>query len=115
MNYNKTFVVNKEMGPTSAGTEMMLSFPNSFIVRKIWVVTRIAGVAATHMVKLQNAAGSTDYASITVGTTVANSLLSATVDTASQVFTAGTVLRIQTVNNESTGKYTLYIAGAHAE
>ena len=41
MNYNKTFVINKDVAATAAGVEMNISFPSSFMIRKMWVVTKL--------------------------------------------------------------------------
>lgn len=116
MNYNKTFVLPFKVAATAAGIEAMISFPNSFLIRKIFVVTQVAGVAATHKIELQNSAGTTVYSLITPGTTVASTLIEGSAITeTSKVFDAGTILRLFTTNNESTGKYTAYVVGAHAE
>lgn len=116
MNYNKTFVINKDVAATAAGVEMNISFPSSFMIRKMWVVTKVAGVAATHKVEIQ-AVGGTVYAVCTVGTTAMSTYKAsdAEITEANRIFAGGTVLRVVTTNNESTGKYTLYIAGAHNE
>lgn len=116
MNYNKTFVIPFKVAATAAGIEAMISFPQSFLIRKIFLVTQVAGVAATHKIELQNNAGSTVYSLITPGTTAASTLMEGSAITeANRVFAAGTILRLFTTNNESTGKYTIYVVGAHNE
>jgi len=117
MNYNRPFLHSKICTPSAAGTEEVITFPSGFIIRKIWVVTKTAGSSAGHAIKLQNSAGSTDYASITVGTTVANTLITTggAVADASQVFAAGTILRLQSVTNDATAEYTVFVSGAYQD
>jgi hypothetical protein len=116
MDYNKTFVLPFNIAATAAGIEAMISFPNAFLIRKIFLVTRVAGVAATHRIELQNSAGSINYSTITPGTTVASTLMQGSeITEANRVFAGGTILRLFTTNNESTGRYTIYVVGAHQE
>lgn len=116
MNYNKTFILSKDVVATTAGVEFCFSFPSSFLIRKMWVVTQVAGVAATHKIEIQ-AVGGTVYGVCTVGTTAISTYKAedSAIAEASRVFDGGTVLRVVTTNNESTGKYRVFIAGAHNE
>lgn len=116
MNLAKTFLIQKEIAATTAGVEYVFSFPNDFLVRKIYVVTKVAGVAATHKIELQ-AVGGTVYQVVTVGTTAISTYKAADAEiaAANQQFTGGTVLRLVTTNNESTGKYTVFVLGAHSD
>ena len=115
MNLNKPFVLAFQIAATTAKTEACISFPNPYLVRKMWVVTRIAGVAATHKIELQTIAAAV-LSLVTPGTTVANTVMSGSAITdANQVRTAGEVLKLVTTNNESTGQYAVFIAGAQAE
>jgi hypothetical protein len=120
MNYNKTFILSKVVSATTAGTEMAFTFPNAFLVRKIWVVTHVAGVEGTHTLAFENYAGTENYANVAIGTTVAGTLINTTgtIEAGHSdkgQFDGGTVLKLKSVVNESTGKYTVFVAGAHAE
>lgn len=117
MNYNRPFLLSKICTTSTAGTELVFTFPQSFLVRKIWVVTKTAGSQAASAIKLQNAAGTTDYSAVTVGTTVANTLITSggEVADASKVFAAGTVLRLQSITNDATAVYTVFVSGASNE
>lgn len=116
MDYNKTFVLTKDVAATTAGVEFVFSFPNSFLIRKMYVVTQVAGVAATHKIEIQAVAG-TVYAVCTVGTTAISTYKAADAEIteANRIHAGGTVLRVVTTNNESTGKYRVFIVGAHQE
>lgn len=116
--YNRTAVLHlpvTALAPSAAGLKSMISFPDSFLIKRMWVVTRVAGSQAAHKIQLTNVANTVTYAEITTGTVVANTVLSVDVPEASRSFNGGAAIALRNVVNDATANYNVHVLVAYSE
>lgn len=113
--YNKTAVLTFPTSGATAQTKLLLTCPGDFMVKRLWVLVRVAGTQVTHTVRLSDLAGAVDYASVTTGTSALGTVVSDDVAEDDRHFAGGTVIQVRNVVNDATASYVVHVLIAHQE
>jgi hypothetical protein len=115
MDYNKTAILSFSGAMATAGVRFRISFPDDYMIKKIWLVARVQGAQATNKYRLTNVGGGVVYAELDLGTSAVGTVLSADVSEANRPKTGGTVVELRSTVNDASAVVDVFVLCSHNE
>lgn len=115
MDYNKTAIIAIPATMSTAGIIRKIVFPDSYLVKKIWLVVRVEGAETTNTVTLTSASGAAVYATLAIGTSAVGTVISADVAEDDRARAAESLLEVRSTVNDASAVADVYVLVAHNE